>query len=202
MADGRRHPPYTVIRLGADYPEVRQFADRVKDRFNLKGFGDLSAGEVARLSGLSIEAAVLAKEREFTEPFVVYDDRRIPDILREAASAGLAVAAGGRFFHLTGNRQDKGRAVGRCASIFEENTTGGMITVGLGDSANDRSMLEAVDIPILIPHPDGSFEDIELLNLRRAPHPGSRGWNHAVLEALDVLKQWARDPGMTALARG
>lgn len=77
-----------------------------------------------------------------------------------------------------------------------------MITVGLGDSANDRSMLEAVDIPILIPHPDGSFEDIELLNLRRAPHPGSRGWNHAVLEALDVLKQWARDPGMTALARG
>ncbi len=202
VTGGLRRPPYTVVRLGSGYPEVRRFADHVKDRFNLRGFGDMSAEEVARLSGLSIDEAVLAKEREFTEPFVVDDHRRIPDIIREAASAGLTVTSGGRFFHLTGSRQDKGRAVCRCTSIFAENTDEGLITVGLGDSANDRSMLQAVDIPILIPHPDGSFEDIELLNLRRAPRSGSRGWNHAVLEVMDVLKQWARGPSMSALARG
>ncbi len=145
---GLHLPPYTVVRLGFSYPEVRRFADRVKDRFNLRGFGDLSAEEVARLSGLSIDAAVLAKDREFTEPFVVDDHRRIPDIIREAASAGLTVTSGGRFFHLTGSRQDKGRAVCRVTSIFAENTDEGLITVGLGDSANDRSMLQAVDIPM------------------------------------------------------
>jgi mannosyl-3-phosphoglycerate phosphatase len=202
VTGGRCRPPYTVILLGLGYPEVRRFADRVRGRYRLTGFGDLSAEEVARRSGLSTEAALLAKEREFTEPFVVDDRRRIPDIIREAASAGLTVTSGGRFFHVAGSRQDKGRAVSRCTSIFAENTDEGLITVGLGDSANDRSMLQAVDIPILIPHPDGSFEDIELLNLRRAPHPGSRGWNRAVLEVMNVLKQWARGPSMTALARG
>lgn len=87
-----------------------------------------------------------------------------------------------------GAQQDKGRAVRLCASVFSQNTGDGLLTIGLGDSANDLSMLKRVDIPILIPHPDGSFEDIELLNLKKAPHPGSRGWNHAVLEVLDRLE--------------
>jgi hypothetical protein len=45
-------------------------------------------------------------------------------------------------------------------------------------------MLENVDIPILIPHPDGSYEKVDLPNLRRARHPGSRGWNEMMMEVL------------------
>ncbi|MCK7511415.1 MAG: hypothetical protein MZV70_50110 [Desulfobacterales bacterium] len=78
-----------------------------------------------------------------------------------------------------------------CASIFSQNSDDGVLTIGVGDSANDLSMLKRVDIPILIPHPDGSFEDIELLNLKKAPHPGSRGWNHAVVDVLNRLEGWS-----------
>ena len=31
----------------------------------------------------------------------------------------------------------------------------------------------------------GEAEDIELLNLKEAPHPGSRGWNHVMVEILN-----------------
>jgi mannosyl-3-phosphoglycerate phosphatase len=38
---GFRRPPYTVIQLGATYSEIRRFVYSVKERFSLKGFGDL-----------------------------------------------------------------------------------------------------------------------------------------------------------------
>jgi hypothetical protein len=49
-------------------------------------------------------------------------------------------------------------------------------------------MLESVDIPILIPHPDGSYEKLDLPNIRRARHPGSRGWSAAILDVLKTIE--------------
>ena len=190
MDAGWHVPPYTIIRLGAVYGEIRRFAGTLKERFNMRGFGDLSVEEIELLSGLPLEQAALAKEREFTEPFIIDDETRIPEMDRIAGSHGFKITSGGRFFHLIGIQQDKGRAVRLCASIFARNTGNGLLTVGLGDSANDIPMLESVDLPILLPHPDGSFEDLDLLNMRKAPYPGSRGWNHAILDVLDTLAEW------------
>jgi mannosyl-3-phosphoglycerate phosphatase len=178
---GFRQPPYTVIQLGATYSEIRRFVYAIKERFGLRGFGDLSVAETGALTGLSDEQAALAKQREFTEPFLIEDEAKI----------GQLATSGGRFFHLIGIRQDKGRAVRLCTDIFARNTEGSIVTVGLGDSANDISMLKTVDIPILIPHGDGSYENIDLSRLIRADHPGSRGWNEATLEVLDNMEEWS-----------
>jgi hypothetical protein len=46
-------------------------------------------------------------------------------------------------------------------------------------------MLQAVDMPILIPKPGGSYDSDVLEKLpaiRRAPAPGPKGWNQAVLD--------------------
>ena len=149
--------PYTVIQLGASYPEIRGFVQRVKPGFNIHGFGDLSAEDIERLTGLSPKQAGLAKQREFTEPFLMEDDARIIDLQRAAEASGLKVTRGGRFYHLMGSRQDKGIALRRTVLVFLQNTHQRLLTIGLGDSANDLGMLESVDIPILIPHPDGSY---------------------------------------------
>jgi mannosyl-3-phosphoglycerate phosphatase len=187
---GFRSPPYTVIQIGGvAYSEIRRFIYSVKKRFNLKGFGDLSAEEIELLTGLSPEQAELAKQREFTEPFLVADDTIIDEIARMAAPRGYKITSGGRFFHLIGRRQDKGRAVRQCMHIFFKNTDGGLVTIGLGDSANDIAMLKSVDIPILLPHHDGTYEDIDLFNLIKADHPGSKGWNDAILDALNSLEE-------------
>lgn len=183
-------PPYTVIQLGATYSEIRRFFYSAKERFKLKGFGDLSVAEIERLTGLSYEQASLAKQREFTEPFLIDDETKIDEIAPIAASRGFKIAFGGRFFHLMGIRQDKGYAVRQCAQIFAKNTRTGMVTIGLGDSANDLPMLRSVDIPILLPHDDGTYENIDLINLVKARYPGSRGWSDSVMDALRRFEEW------------
>jgi mannosyl-3-phosphoglycerate phosphatase len=173
--------------LGAAYSEIRRFVYSVKERFKLKGFGDLSVEEIELLTGLSQEQCVMAKQRDYTEPFLMEEKTKIDELTQVAASRGFKITTGGRFFHLIGIQQDKGRAVRLCAEIFDSNTDGEIVTVGLGDSANDISMLKSVDIPILLPHEDGTYEDIDLLNLIKADHPGSRGWNGAILNVLNRL---------------
>ena len=185
-------PSYAVIQLGETYNEIRRFVDSVKERFNMKGFGDLTVEEIELLTGLSPEEASQAKHREFEEPFLIDDEKRIDEIAQIAASRGLKITSGGRFFHLIGIQQDKGRAVGLCAQIFAQNTKGKVVTLGVGDSANDISMLKAVDIPILLPHFDGSYEDIDLVNLIKADHPGSMGWNDAIMDVLNSLEERRR----------
>jgi mannosyl-3-phosphoglycerate phosphatase len=185
--DGIREPPYTVIRLGASYAEIRRWILSLRPGFNIRGFGDLSAEAIGRFSGLLPTQAGLAKQREFTEPFLVDDDGMISDLQARAEAAGFTITRGGRFHHLIGVGQDKGVAVRRAMSVIRRNMSQPLCTIGLGDSANDGAMLQSVDVPILIPHPDGSYEDLDVANLRKARHPGSRGWNEMVLEMLDSL---------------
>jgi mannosyl-3-phosphoglycerate phosphatase len=187
---GFRRPPYTVVQLGATYSEIRRFVYSVKERFSLKGFGDLSVAEIELLTGLSPEQALLAKQREFTEPFLIEHETKIDEFAPIAASRGFEVTSGRRFFNLAGIRQDKGRAVRQCAQMFARNTEGGVVTLGLGDSANDISMLKSVDIPILLPRFDGSYENIDLFNLIKANRPGSSGWNEALIDVLNGLEEW------------
>jgi mannosyl-3-phosphoglycerate phosphatase len=186
---GIPQPPYRVIRLGAIYRDIRRFVLAVRPAFDIRGFGDLTAEDIERLSGLSPVQAALAKRREFTEPFLMGDDSRLSDLRSVAEANGFSITRGGRFYHLMGAGQDKGVAVRRAAAVIVGNAGPRLRTIGLGDSANDIAMLQSVDIPVLIPHPDGSYEDLELTGLKKARHPGSRGWNDMLLELLGALAE-------------
>ena len=190
---GFQRSRYTVIQLGATYSEIRRFVYSVKERFNLRGFGDMGVEEVERLTGLSRQQSRMAKRREYTEPFIIEDESRVDELALIAASRGFKITRGGRFFHLIGLQQDKGRAVQVCAEIFDRNLDGGIITMGLGDSANDIALLKSVDIPILLPHDDGTYEPIDIQGLIKAAQPGSRGWNKAILEVVDSLDESETD---------
>ena len=106
---------------------------------------------------------------------------------RTALKESLKITRGGRFFHLIGIHQDKGKAVQIVKNIFIRNLKEPLVSIGIGDSENDIPMLENVDIPVLIPHPDGHYEDVSLKNLRKASFPGSKGWNDAVGSLIDAL---------------
>jgi Predicted hydrolase (HAD superfamily) len=62
-----------VIELGAPYGEVRKLLGKIKEagEFRFRCFGDMSTEEVAEESGLDIESAKLAKQREYGETVVV-----------------------------------------------------------------------------------------------------------------------------------
>ncbi len=152
----------------------------------VRSFAAMTAEEVAALTGLEPEAAALALRREWDEPFVVVD--REPGIhpsLQDAArERGMRVTRGGRFFHLTGP-SDKGEALRALVRLLPLDPHGR--DVGLGDAANDLSMLEAVDRPIVMPGRGGVIDATlaaALPGAERAPAPGPAGWAAAILAVL------------------
>jgi mannosyl-3-phosphoglycerate phosphatase len=181
----------TRIGLGAPYEAIRAFVKETGGRYGVRGFGDMSVRELAELTGLPAEKAALARMREFSEPFVMDGEGKYSEFEQAAREAGFDITSGGRFGCLVGNRQDKGAAVRLVQEIFEGNLGYRCVSVGIGDSLNDLPMLQAVDVQILIPHPDGRCEDAALPNLIRATMPGSRGWNQVVHAFLSNLEKFA-----------
>jgi len=154
---------YQRIALGTAYPEVRRALLEIRREtgLDLRGFGDMPIEEIEDRTGLAREDAERARQREFDEPFVWDDPGYAFDERRIAASAqarGLRVSRGGRFQHLHG-AHDKSACVRAIAEAY-----GGGETVGLGDGANDRDLLGAVDRAFVVARPDGSHER----DLRRA----------------------------------
>lgn len=150
----------------------------------LRAFEDLPASEIEDLTGLAGASIELARRREFDAPFLVEPDA-LDSVARAAEARGLRVTRGGRFFHLTGPT-DKGRAVLELLRLYPANGSA-RVTVALGDSPNDLAMLEAVDRPIVVPRSGGECDEslaLRLAGAERAPAPGPRGWNDAVLAVL------------------
>jgi mannosyl-3-phosphoglycerate phosphatase len=147
----------------------------------LRGFSAMDAQEVAARTGLPLDVACLAREREFSEPFVAEAAVELA-VLDEAARArGLRVTRGGRFFHLIGP-VDKGDAV-RAVRTWLGSAARGR-TPGFGDALNDLPLLQAVDQAVIVPRPDGTpHPDLvaALPHASVASAPGPAGWNAAVL---------------------
>jgi mannosyl-3-phosphoglycerate phosphatase len=177
---------YRTIRIGIPYTLLRTALKEIVEETgtDLNGFGDMDENEIARRTGLSATEAGLAKAREYDEPFIVEGTpQQRQAVLNRIESRGFRWTKGGRFYHLTGDN-DKGRAV-RIVSEIYRRQRGPIITVGLGDGLNDLPMLAAVDRPILVQRPDGSYEDaIVLPGLERAEGIGPVGWDRAVLGLL------------------
>jgi len=189
LEEGISFRSYVMIQLGISYAEIRAFVKKMTPRFRIRGFGDCSVRETADMTGLPLEKAALAKEREFTEPFLPGDEKELEDLGRQALEDGIKITRGGMFHHFIGLHQDKGKAVEIAKGVFRRHMGDAVRFVGIGDSANDIPMLERVDIPVLIPHADGLFESADLPNLIRASSPGSRGWNEAVEDILNDVER-------------
>ncbi len=148
-----------------------------------RGFSRMTDAEVAERTGLAPDVASMARQRQFSEPFVCLGGDGDLAVLDAAARVeGLRVTRGGRFFHLTGDT-DKGAAVRAVRDTCAPVTA----TLALGDAPNDLSMLQAVDQPAIVPQPTGLHPDLvaALPTAVHAPAPGPAGWNAVVLAWLD-----------------
>jgi len=172
------------ILLGRPHEEIAAFIDRYKVRFGIRAFKDMPVEEIARHADVSNKQAALAKEREFSEPFLIDPEMDIDGLREKAKAEGFSILRGGRFYHCVGARQDKGAAVRKAIERYP-----GYLSIGLGDNFNDIALLESVDVPILIPRHGGDFIPFEREGLRRAPCEGSRGWNAALKAFFDAYER-------------
>jgi len=184
----REDSHYFIIELGTSYAKLREVFNQMRTLLpgKLRGFGDLTSQEVADLCGFSLSQAILAKKREYDEPFIL-EDGSAEDVLQEiACSSSLQINRGGRFYHLIGHN-DKGKAVLLLKELYKRKAEY-LKTIALGDSLNDLPMLKVVEYPILVQKPDGSYDpSVKLDKLILAPGSGPSGWCEALLELLNKL---------------
>ncbi|NIJ44028.1 mannosyl-3-phosphoglycerate phosphatase [Wenyingzhuangia heitensis] len=173
---------YYVLQLGVAYSQVLKFYNACKKQFGMLGFSDMTDDEVVKYTGLPLESAKLSKIRDFTEPFVLKEEAAL-DILEKLASENeLKITKGGRFYHLIGKNQDKGKAVEKCAEIFEKIYKEKVKSIGLGDGQNDVPLLNSVDVPIAIQNHKGEYISLTNSDLQKSSFKGAKGWNEMVLK--------------------
>ena len=176
---------YFVIELGMPYQEVRRLLERIRSQLGIdfRGFGDMSPEEVARETGLDLEAAQRAKRREYDETLKMDGTpRQIERVLNAIEEAGLNYAYGGSYYDVMG-ANDKGRAATILIELFRRKL-GEFQTIGLGDSVNDLPLLTAVNIPVLVQKPEGQWEEMDLPMLQRVEGIGPEGWRQAIEELI------------------
>lgn len=144
---------YDIVELGVAYSSIRKKFERIRKTCanEIIGFGDMNIEEIAKDTGLTIELAELAKQREYTEPFR-HNKSNEAELFEAILKEGLHFTVGGKYHHLIGNH-DKGKAVLLLKELFSKRFKK-IKTVGVGNHLNDLEMLEAVDIPFLITKPE------------------------------------------------
>lgn len=181
---------YRAIILGCRYDEVLSALREAQSqcKANVKGFSDMSVREVARLTGLDTASAGLAKNREFSEPFMFRGtESKLECLKSKLDESGMNCLEGGRLFHALG-RTDKGAAVRLVIDLYRR-TSGGAVwkTIALGDGPNDIDMLRCADVAAVMRRQDGTWMEYHPSPSQRVIMPagiGPAGWNEAVLTLL------------------
>lgn len=151
--------------LGTPYPQIRAFMQQTRQAFgwSFEGFGDMTVERVVEVTGLTNDEASQAMQREVTEPMLWHDSEEALEAFTEqAASKGLQVVRGGRFYHVMG-QHDKAKAMNWLVTeggLLTETQRENLCLVALGDGNNDRAMLEAADIAVVLPA--GNFTSLQI----------------------------------------
>lgn len=180
---------YEVIKLGKDRKEILSILDNIKHKLDIAyiGFNDMTVAELMSCTGLNKEQAELAKQRDFTEPLQWQDDDdKWLLFCRELDAAGLSFAKGGRFISVS-DKIDKGQSVNWLKNYYKKEFNINPIIIALGDSENDKELLENADYPVLIKSPAHDFLDINADNILHTVEYGPAGWNEGVTKLLNSL---------------
>jgi mannosyl-3-phosphoglycerate phosphatase len=162
-----------MISLGVSYDKITQTLNQLKNQFQFTGFSSMSVADVCAATNLQKVEAILAKKRMFTEPILWEDtEENLTKFKTHIAGFNLQCVRGGRFLHLQGYH-DKATAMNSVLTSLGGTSS---ITIALGDSENDRSMLERVDHAIVMPVPGKERLSLNREGVLYAETPAPGGW--------------------------
>jgi mannosyl-3-phosphoglycerate phosphatase len=181
---GRRSGLYEVLNWGATYAELVSDLQKASDasRCRVRGFHEMSPEEVASLCGLPLSQAVLAKQREHDEPFLILDPNRADALMAAIEAMGRNCLQGGRLWHITG-RNDKAAAVEFLSELYSREYSA-VRSIGLGDGLNDVPFLKVVTRPVIIPSPQVAELRVRVPTAIVSDRPGPAGWNDVILKMI------------------
>jgi mannosyl-3-phosphoglycerate phosphatase len=183
--------------LGPSYGDLVDALNDIRDElgWRILGFSDMTSEEISNYTGLDPETSHLAALREYDEPFIIAEpvEKDVTVLEKAAERRGFKITEGGRFYHIHG-KKDKGEAVKRLI-LWYKRSQPRLITIALGDSPTDFSMLEQVDYPVLI-RSSVHFPGLQnrIPGLKVTDDMGPVGWNSAVLDISGQIKSHRLKP--------
>lgn len=147
----------------------------------LQGFSRLSVEEIMSYTGLSAEEAGKAKQRQFSEPFILPSGKSVlKKIIRLSYSYNYKIVVGGRFAHLIPKDSGKGNAVKFLLDFYKKQFPDNpVISIGLGDSYNDFDFLSITDHSIVVRNKGRILRSVKN-NWVVSQKPGVEGWAEEV----------------------
>lgn len=176
--------------LGPSYGVLVNALREIRDElgWGIRGFSEMTPEEISERTGLELETSHLAALRDYDEPFIIVEpEGKEMEALKDAAERrGFQITRGGRFYHIHG-KKDKGEAVKRVI-LWYKRAQPRLISVALGDSPVDFSMLGEVDHAVLI-RSSAKFPGLKdrIPGLKLTKQMGPEGWNSAVLDIVGEI---------------
>jgi D-glycerate 3-kinase len=165
---------------------IDQIRPRYSDQF--KTFADAGIDGIIAMTGLNVHAAARAARRQYGEPVSWQGNGNLKhQFIDELTAAGAHILEGGRFLHVSGDC-DKGRALRWLEQVYQQASPEvQMLSLAIGDSQNDRAMLEQADHGLLIRSPVHPLPEVcRSSNLTVSTHTGPKGWAEGVNLILDA----------------
>ena len=154
-------------------------------------FSEMSAEEIAEITGLQIDEAENASKRAFGEPVLWQGTEALKQqFIADLQRLGAVILEGGRFIHVSGST-DKAKAMNWLTDVYRQDSKEDkqFITLAIGDSNNDIAMLEAADIALLIPSPVNSLPELKRQDhIYISEHIAPLGWKQGVEQILQELE--------------
>jgi mannosyl-3-phosphoglycerate phosphatase len=182
-------PDYSVVIWGRPYHELVEELHIIasKTKVKLVGISALSDTDLSNFTGLDMKHASLAKNRQFSEPFLFAEGdtpERVKKVEEAVTIRGLYCQAGNRFYHLMG-KHNKGTATEFLRNYYTHYIPPfSWNIIAIGDAPNDIPMLCKADKGFLVRTLEEAYiKNIPNLQVTKASGPA--GWCEAVKSILN-----------------
>jgi mannosyl-3-phosphoglycerate phosphatase len=185
---------YKTIINGVDKKIIDEKLEELKKstRGKLLWLDDMSPIDFSYITGLPVDLAVFALEREYSTLFhpVKINRSELEKIIESIETRGFKVFTGsGRVYVISGNH-DKGVAAKQIIEYLSRRRR--IISIGVGDGLNDYPMLTVTDYSIVLGNRD-LYNKLLLVKpserIVYMDYRGPKAWIEAITRLIDELKK-------------
>jgi len=172
---------YVIIELGCDVEQLLAFKSQHAP--HLESLLECSLSRAIAMTGLSETEARAAQQRRYTLPFFTPGQPISQALMSLAAEEGLQIVQGGRFAHLM-SACDKWQAIELFRRLYQRQTNNSYNILALGDSSNDRAMLESADQAVIIKNHNNNWLTLTNKTAIKTNQQAPEGWVEGITSVL------------------